>query len=167
MPPVLHLQKKVANATFRNVAYAALGGTLMLSCLPAHAEGLPDPTRPPPGFVDPADPESMAPATQGSALTPGADALVLQSVMLPQHGKPVAIINGEYVPLGARIAGWELKSVSEREVLLIQGGNRRQLRLLPLAVKLPVANASSTKDGDVPVKRKVKKLAVKESESKQ
>lgn len=135
------LQKITANATLACFV-------LLLGTTSALAQGLPDPTRPPPGFVDPAD-AAAAGSGRGEAAAPGpgpaatqTSGLVLQSVLLPQSGKPVAVISGNYVPLGATVAGWELNKVGERDVTLTRAGEEKMLSLTPLVRKTPVASAA-------------------------
>jgi MSHA biogenesis protein MshK len=165
-----NLQKKWGNATFAGIALCLM---LAISA-PALAQALPDPTRPPAGFVDPADAKasglgvSAAPTDPASASAePG---MVLQSVLLPQKGKPVAVISGQYVPLGARINEWELKSVAEREVVLAQGASRRVLSLTPLVSKTmtkTVTAPTTTATNKKPVRaKKAKKSGTKESDLK-
>lgn len=102
---------------------------------PAGAQSLPDPTRPPNGFV-----ETLGSGTGGTAAPPNEPGLAeaaapsgpqLQSVLLPQNGRPVAIISGKYVPQGERFGGMELISVTQQEVVLAAGKNRRVLKLTP------------------------------------
>lgn len=143
-------QKIAANAAWLVLALAASPAV--------RAQGLPDPTRPPAGFVDPADLKAggAGTAVAGDAAEAG---LVLQSVLLPQSGKPVAVISGHYVPLGARIEGWELTSVGERQVTLTQGAARRVLRLTPLVSKTMVdvrPASGSPKPARPPARKKAK-----------
>ena len=124
-----YLQKILGNAT--------LMGMAVLSVIPeAYGQGLPDPTRPPAGFVDAQDVKAGGDAVRGGdnaggLNNPDGPRLELQSVLLPQNGKPVAVISGHYLPLGGKIDQWELKSVSEHEVVLGQGKERRVLKLTP------------------------------------
>lgn len=111
------------------------------------AQGLPDPTRPPAGFVDPADaaaqssPRAAEPSPEAASSKPG---LSLQSVLLPREGRPVAVISGEYVPLGAQVNGWELTRVAEREAVIERGGVKRTLSLTPLVTKTEVPAATKS-----------------------
>lgn len=102
---------------------------LVLLCfaLPAFAQsGLADPTRPPPGMA--AD----------SAGTDEASAPVLQSVMLPKKGKPVAIIGGQQVSLGGKYGDSRLIALSEREAVLQGPGGIERLLLTPGIEKTPI-----------------------------
>lgn len=123
-----YLQKTIGSAT--------LIGTVLLFLAPqVHGQSLPDPTRPPAGFVDAQDVKAGGDAVRGvdgaGAGKPDGPSLELQSVLLPQNGRPVAVISGHYLPLGGRLGQWELKSVSELEVVLGQGKERRVLKLTP------------------------------------
>lgn len=122
-----------------------LAGALLLACAVVRAESapLPDPTRPPAGFLE-ESPKGGAPggAAEGAvaarqAAEPAAErpAAGLQSVLIPRQGKPVAIIGGRYVPLGERWEGWELVEVHEAGVVLARGRERKVLRLTPAAEK--------------------------------
>lgn len=167
LPPSvsLRLQKIALNAAMACFVWLSLSS-------PALAQALPDPTRPPAGFVDPADAKAGGSGGQGRAgainggAGPESPGLVLQSVLLPRNGTPVAVISGKYLPLGARIDQWELNAVSEREAVLIQGAQRRVLKLTPQASKTlvqPIPSASPKQ----PVRaRSAKSAQVKESESK-
>ncbi|HET6720813.1 MAG TPA: hypothetical protein VFH22_14260 [Rhodocyclaceae bacterium] len=151
-----------------NAALLCLTGWFLAS--PVLAQTLPDPTRPPAGFVDPVDVRAgsggQETAGESSAAAGREAGLVLQSVLLPKHGKPVAVISGHYLPLGARIEQWELKSVSEREVVLVQGGQRRVLKLTPQARKTMVRPTPSVSPQPPVRARKKTSAPVKESESK-
>lgn len=124
-------------------ALLAVAGLLAAS-VPAQADSLPDPTRPPPGFGS----ESAATATE--ALAAGQGGPVLQTVILPRKGKPKAIIGGELVQLGGRYGDQQLIRVSEREVVLDGPRGREVLTLTPgidktdvkRSPKRPVAGAS-------------------------
>jgi MSHA biogenesis protein MshK len=111
------------------------------ACIGAHAQSaaLPDPTRPPPGFVGEVPSSGGA---SGEAASTRAVATVddpaqagLQSVLIPRRGKPVAIIGGKYVPLGERYGEYELVAVSESEVVLARGRERKVMKLTPGAEK--------------------------------
>lgn len=107
----------------------------------AHAQVLPDPTQPPPGFVAEqatAGGASMAPvpAIGGTVAKESVESpWVLQSVLIPKRGTPVAIISGQYVPQGEQYRGHELQTIREGEAVLVQGKAVRVLKLTPLAEK--------------------------------
>ncbi len=87
---------------------------------PAHAENLPDPTRPPS--------ELGAAAASGAAVPSGGP--LLQSVLIsPQHKN--AIISGETVKLGGIYGSARVVKISEGEVVLNEGGSLQTLRLFP------------------------------------
>jgi len=116
------------------------------------AETLPDPTRPPPGFVDSiaqggAADRAAVPLSTSETEAAASVGPLLQSVVLPKRGRPIAIISGKYVPLGERYAGMELVSVSEQEVVLASGSVRRVLKLTPAARK-SVSNRRATSSGE-------------------
>lgn len=136
----------------KTAAHAALALAALLFGAFAAAQTLPDPTRPPAGFVDPADLKAGAAAggINGGAhgddpATPG---LVLQSVLLPEQGRPVAVISGHYLPLGAKLGQWELMAVNERQVVLQQGGERRVLQLTPQVTKTMARSPAPAKPAE-------------------
>lgn len=104
-----------------------------------------DPTRPPAALLEAEKP--AAPAAASPPGEPGVSPFVLQSVMLPKRGAPVAIISGQYVPLGERYEGLVLHQVTESQVVLGEGEARRVLRLAPDVLKTErtaTAKASAT-----------------------
>ncbi|MES2899196.1 MAG: hypothetical protein V4723_05665 [Pseudomonadota bacterium] len=109
----LHARKTVA---------AALA---MASILPAGAQGLPDPTRPPPSIFAPRN-------ASGSLLaTPGGPQL--QSILIGRHpgGRHVAVIDGQTIALGGKFKGAVLTRITEGEVVLVSGTSRQVLKLYP------------------------------------
>jgi len=68
-----------------------------------------DPTRPPAAWL------SQGPAAEAGADNGGPR---LQSVLLPQRGKPVVVIAGTTVVLGGQFGGATLVRVTEREAVL-------------------------------------------------
>lgn len=114
---------------------AAVAGVVGLAS-PVGAQSLPDPTRPPHGFIEAlgsggSGETARAPTAPGSTAAAAPSGPQLQSVLLPQNGRPVAIISGQYVPQGERFGGMELISVTQQEVVLAAGKNRRVLKLTP------------------------------------
>lgn len=106
---------------------------IALAHLPAAAQPLQDPTRPPAGMdriaLDPAA------AAQG-------DAPRLQSVLIARQagGRHVAVIDGETLRLGERYKGARVASIKPREVVLVRGNERQVLRMdAPLSGMTPVA----------------------------
>ncbi|KFB67402.1 MAG: hypothetical protein CAPSK01_003161 [Candidatus Accumulibacter vicinus] len=108
--------------------------TSLLAVLPVLAETLSDPTRPPPGL---------------SADTPDAEAVtgpVLQSVMIPKQGKPIALIGGQQVGLGQRYGERRLIRLTEWEAVLAGPAGIERLWLTPgiekTKVTAPVAKGA-------------------------
>ena len=105
-------------------AFAALRATAWLifaatSGSVAAETSLADPTRPPVGVSAPAEEGGMASGP------------VLQSVMIPKRGKPVAIIGGERVALGGLYGESRLVRLSEREAVLEGPEGLESLPLTP------------------------------------
>lgn len=95
----------------------ALTGLLLSSFVSAQT-GLPDPTRPPAGVV-------------GDQPVGEVSGPVLQSVIIPKKGKPVAIIGGQQVVLGGLYGESRLIKLSEREAVLEGPGGIEHLTLTP------------------------------------
>jgi MSHA biogenesis protein MshK len=96
------------------------GLALLCLALPAVAgSGLADPTRPPVAVT-------AEPAAEGEAAGP-----VLQSVMIPKKGKPVAMIGGQQVMLGGKYGDSRLTALSEREAVLTGPDGTVRLFLTP------------------------------------
>lgn len=147
-----NLQKKRPRAVLAAIAFGlplmAAGGALAQTALP-------DPTRPPAGFVDEL-PRAGAPGVtnepagavqaRGAAVDAAEASRGLQSVLIPRHGKPVAIIDGKYVPLGERHDGYELVAVGESEVVLARGKVRKVLKLTPRAEKKTARTTGQRKE---------------------
>jgi hypothetical protein len=100
---------------------------LALAAGAACGESLSDPTRPPAEFHLGTGPARPAEASGG---------LVLQSVLIFPDARS-AIISGEFVLLGQKIRGQRLVKVGETEVVLLNGAERRILKLFPNADKRP------------------------------
>ncbi|MEW7847076.1 hypothetical protein AB2N08_00100 [Massilia aurea] len=110
---------------------ATLLACLALGHLPALAQPLQDPTRPPAGM----DRIAIDPAAQGN--TPR-----LQSVLIAPHagGRHVAVIDGETLRLGESYKGARIASIKPGEVVLVRGTERQVLRMdAPLSGMTPVA----------------------------
>jgi len=97
----------------------AASAWLLLMALPASAQGLADPTRPPGGVAEAAG--SSATVSMGP---------VLQSVMLSQ-GRKIAVISGEMVALGGRYGAAKLVKLTETEAVLKNGEEVTVLRMYP------------------------------------
>lgn len=107
---------------------------LLLSGVVA-AEILPDPTRPPSG--------PLVESQSGAGGESGAPRL--QSVLMPQQGKPTAIIDGQVVPLGGKVGDGRLARLSETEAVIVGSQGVQHLRLTPEAEKVMVSQKSSKK----------------------
>lgn len=92
-------------------------------CLPAAAQALRDPTRPP-AFLVPggAGARAMAPVSNGPQL---------QSILIARQpgGRHVAVIDGETVRLGDSYKGARVTRMTPNEVELVRGSERRVLKL--------------------------------------
>lgn len=94
---------------------------------------LADPTRPPAGVIDAAE---TGEASAGR---------VLQFVIIPRQGKPLAVIDGQTVRLGQRYGDARLVKVSEREAVLDGPQGRERLLLTPGVEKTDIRPAKVTK----------------------
>ena len=92
---------------------------------------LSDPTRPPAGISSPD-------ADAGGVTGP-----VLQSVMIPKKGKPIAVIGGQQVKLGELYGDSRLIKLSEREAVLEGPGGIERLMLTPGIEKTNIIRKSS------------------------
>ena len=104
---------------------------LALCQLPAVAQPLQDPTRPPAGM----DRIALDPAVQR-------DVPRLQSVLIARQpgGRHVAVINGQTLRLGQSYKGARVASIKPGEVVLVRGNARQVLRMdAPLSGMTPVA----------------------------
>lgn len=93
--------------------------TSFLAVFPALAQALSDPTRPPPGL-------SADTPEAGEVTSP-----LLQSVMIPKQGKPVALIGGQQVRLGQRYGERRLIRLTEWEAVLEGPAGIERLWLTP------------------------------------
>lgn len=103
---------------------AWMAGLLLAACcLPASAQALRDPTRPP-AFLMPggAGARAAAPAASGPQL---------QSILIGRQpgGRHVAVIDGETVSLGGSYKGARVTRMTPNEVELVRGSERRVLKL--------------------------------------
>jgi len=108
---------------------------LMASCLCRAQDALSDPTRPP---------TAAAAAGGGGSAASGP---VLQSVLLGKGRRPLAVISGQRVELGAQYGDAVLTSVSETEVVLQGPGGRQVLKMTPEAAKHPLQKPSKPRRG--------------------
>lgn len=91
---------------------------------PAHAESLPDPTRPPASVLSPS-----------SAASAPVDGLQLQSVLLGAGRTPAAVISGEVVLQGGLVRDARLVRVTEHSAVLRGPQGEMTLALTPSATK--------------------------------
>ena len=101
---------------------------------------LADPTRPPAAWLAPAD----AVAGSGDDASGG---LRLQSVLMRQGGRPVAVIGGKTVPLGGTIGEATLVRLTEREAVLKGADGVTRLYLTPDVEKHMIETPKSRRAG--------------------
>ena len=116
-------------APFRSLALA-MSLALALS-LPAGAQPLADPTRPPPQA-------RLTGAEDAPAATQGPQ---LQSILIGTRGREVAVIDGQTLRRGDKIHGATLVAISKNQVVLQHGRERQVLTLFPHADAEPKAPA--------------------------
>ena len=106
------------------LATCGLGLALAAACcLPAAAQALRDPTRPPAFLV---------PGGAGArAASPVSSGPQLQSILIARQpgGRHVAVIDGETVRLGDSYKGARVARMTPNEVELVRGSERRVLKL--------------------------------------
>jgi MSHA biogenesis protein MshK len=105
-------------------------GMLSAAAMPAGAQGLADPTRPPAGLVAS---DAYGEANGGP---------VLQSVMI-SPGRKAALISGQVVVLGGKYGSARLVRLTESEAVLRDGSETTVLRLYPLVDKRPAGKPQS------------------------
>lgn len=115
----LGLAKATATATALALAAA---------CLPAAAQGLPDPTRPPPEAV-----RALGGGAAAAVPAPPANGgrPQLQSVLTGSRGREVAVIDGQTLRRGDKFHGAVLSKVGKNSVVLRRGAKVEVLTLLP------------------------------------
>lgn len=127
--------KPINLRALRAAVLAAVALLATAVAAPAGAQTLGDPTQPPailglpPGAAPPVDPD--APVVPQ-----------LQSILVSREagGRRVAVINGEMVRPGSKIAGGAVvESVSETAVVLRRGKAKEVLRLFPKAAEAGAA----------------------------
>lgn len=99
-----------------------------------------DPTRPPANWMAPLDGASA----DGSG---HADALRLQSVLMPHGGRPVAVIGGKTVVLGGKVGGATLIRLNEHEAVLQGADGVTRLYLTPDVQKQMIVMPAAGKAG--------------------
>ncbi len=101
---------------------------LLALALHTQAQGLSDPTRPPPSILA----GRAVLSGQGPvAATPTGPQL--QSVLIARHpgGRHLAVIDGQTVKLGDTFRGAVVSRMTESEVVLVTGNSRQVLKLFP------------------------------------
>ena len=115
IPSCIGMMHKQALTLLLVVAAAAL------PALPALAQPvLPDPTRPPAGL-----------AQEGGQSDAAMLGPVLESVMIPGKGRPLAVISGRQVRLGEKYGDSRLVRLNEREAVLDGPSGVERLLLTP------------------------------------
>ncbi len=99
-----------------------------------------DPTRPPANWLTPVGPAGQA--AEGTA-----DSLRLQSVLMPQGGKPVAIIGGKTVVLGGKVGEARLVRLNEYEAVLQGADGVTRLYMTPDVEKQMIVTPNARKTG--------------------
>ena len=100
-----------------------------------------DPTRPPAAWLAPVDDSAR------SATGEAGGGLRLQSVLMPQGGRPVAVIGGKTVSLGGRVGGARLVRLNEREAVLQGADGVTHLYLTPNVEKQMIDTSAPRKTG--------------------
>lgn len=113
---------------------------LLVGTAPAFAQQA-DPTRPPAAWLAPVDDSAR------SATGEAGGGLRLQSVLMPQGGRPVAVIGGKTVALGGRVGGATLIRLNEREAVLQGADGVTHLYLTPDVEKQMIETPKPRKTG--------------------
>jgi hypothetical protein len=124
--------------TMRNFLQALVVLATGIGTIDTHAQTLTDPTRPPSGFNLAV---GAATATEAAPVP-----LVLESVLIHPDMRS-AIISGERLALGQKIRGLRLVRIGETEVVLLDGSERRTLKLYPGVQKKPTQQAARLQPG--------------------
>lgn len=96
-----------------------------------------------------ADPTRPAGASFGPGAVEGEGGLRLQSVFSPRGGKPTAIINGQVVPLGARVGDARLVRLGEAEAVLKGPKGIERLFLTPDVSKKNQVLGAAAMDNEI------------------
>ena len=119
---------------FRFRACLAAGLMAGLAAAPASAQSpLADPTRPPAGYAQDGDAPAAAPSGP-----------VLESVVLPKKGRPLAVIGGRLVRVGEYYGDSRLIRVTEREAVREGPAGIERLFLTPGIEKTPIVIRNRT-----------------------
>lgn len=114
---------------------AGVLSALVLAAVPASAQTLTDPTRPPP------ESRPQAPgAVEAPVVSSGPQ---LQSVLIGSRGREVAVIDGQTLRKGDKINGAVLVKIGKNQVVLQHGRSKQVLTLFPDTAA--EANASAHK----------------------
>lgn len=100
-----------------------------------------DPTRPPANWLQPVD------ASGNTASDGTSGGLRLQSILMPQGGKPVAVIGGKMVALGGKLGGATLVRLNEHEAVLQGVDGITHLYLTPDVQKQMIVTPGLRKTG--------------------
>ena len=112
----------------------SLCSALVLIAAPAMAQRvMADPTRPPGNVV------------MDSQAAVDVSGPVLQSVLIPKKGRPVAVIGGQQVRLGENYGESRLVRLSEREAVLEGPSGTERLSLTPGVEKIAIRKSSKEK----------------------
>ncbi|GEM_PF-2477467 len=131
------------------------GVALIAAMTVAHAQSLPDPTRPP------ASVDKPPAATDAAAAGEAAAAVGFQTVVLRAGAKPTAVINGEVVMLGGRVGDATVIRISEDSVTLKSSTGKETLELIPGVKKTPATKPADEAGSKEPAKKKAGKKVKK------
>lgn len=112
---------------------------LLLSLVAGSVHATSDPTRPPAAWLNA--------GSAASAVAPEVGGPRLQSVLLPQRGRPVVVISGVTVALGGQYGEAKLVRVTEREAILQGADGVTHLYLTPEVEKQVIVVPPSKKSG--------------------
>ena len=118
---------------------------LLLLPLAAQAQSA-DPTRPPEAWQSPTAVAGEGAAESGPRL---------QSVLLPERGRPVAVISGKTVALGERLGQATLVGLTEREAILRGPDGVTHLYLTPDVDKKMMDKPPAGKTGQAARKKEL------------
>lgn len=107
---------------------------LLMSAACARAQGLPDPTMPPPEARQALGITAAPPVDKGPQL---------QSVLVGSNGRQVAVIDGQTVRRGEKFNGALLVKVDKNHAVLRRGARTQVLTLMPDSPARNASNASN------------------------
>jgi MSHA biogenesis protein MshK len=110
--------------------------TVLAGSTIGHAQGLPDPTRPP-AMSESAGEQDASAASSGP---------VLQSVLI-SPSRRIATINGQVLKLGDKFGEARVTKITENEVVLRNGQEMQTLKLFPQVEKQTASNRNHAKAG--------------------